>query len=86
MYTKWTQHLKDKEEKEDFEKHVWSAKPVLDRLMQLLTNSIDGIEKSEISLKNYDLPNWDYRQADYNGYKRALMEIKTLIDLDQQRE
>jgi hypothetical protein len=86
MLTKWTQHLTDSEEKQAFQKHVWSAKPVLERIIDLIKEDIENLEKVEISTRAYESPNWAYRQADCNGYKRAMANIKTLIDLDQQRK
>jgi hypothetical protein len=75
----WTKNLKA-EEKERFKNSVYGSKLVLDRLDELLLEYEHDLEKGEI---DYNSPNWDYRQADANGYRRCLKKIRTLITLDQ---
>lgn len=83
MITAWTKHLKTEEDKQKFEKSVKSAKHVLDRLTQILTDAETELNSTEISAKNYDVPNWDYKQAHVNGQKSTLRTVKRLINLDQ---
>jgi hypothetical protein len=83
VITAWTKNLKTEEDKQKFEKSVKSAKHVLDRLTEILGEMEDELNSSELSPKNYDSPNWDYKQAHVNGQKSALRAIKTLINLDQ---
>lgn len=79
MQSKWTSHLLE-EDQERFKKEIYSSKRVLERLAQIC----DEEEKDLFSAEtNYDTPNWEYRQADANGYKRCLRRIKLLADLDQ---
>jgi len=84
VYTKWTSHLSDPEEKQRFENQIISAKPVLERLAQLITEDEGNLDKVELGVKQFEVPNWDYRQAYYNGSRASLHSIKKLIDLDQQ--
>ncbi len=84
MISAWTDHLKDPEEKERFKKHILSSKAVLERLQELIDKIEDDYNSTELNVKIYDLPNWDYRQADMNGGRRALKTISKLINLDQQ--
>ncbi len=86
MYTKWASHIADPQEKINFERHVVSARPVLDRLRQLLEEDKAQLDKVEMNVKQFDNPNWDYRQAFYNGSKASYTSILKLIDLDQQKE
>lgn len=84
MISAWTDHLKDPEEKERFKKQVLGSKAVLDRL-QVLLNRIDAdYDSTELNTKIYDLPNWDYRQADMNGGRRVIKTVSKIINLDQQ--
>lgn len=82
MKIQWTNHLKDPEDKSRFARTIESAKPVLDRQIEIINNMEEGLLRSETSLSQFDTPNWDYQQAFKNGYRAGLKEIKQLIDLD----
>lgn len=86
MITQWTKHCKTDSEKSQFENSVRSSRWLLDHLDSLLKEMDDLHEKGEMSPKAYDLPNWDYRQADSNGYRRCLKQISKLINLDLKEE
>lgn len=82
MYTVWTQHIKDPEDKQRFHDQIKNAKPVLDRLAEILDQEELGLDRSEQSIKSFDTPNWDYKQAFKNGCRSEIHTIKDLIDLD----
>lgn len=84
MITAWTKHLND-EEKQRFENKILSAKEVLDRLTVLISEEEKQLSLSETSIKDFDLPNWEYRQAFKNGYRSCLNVMRRLVDLDQQK-
>ena len=84
MYTVWTKHLEDIEEKQKFEKYVLGSKRLLNRLKDILQEQEDALDIGEISPKNYDSPSWAYKQAHSNGYRQCLNVLKKLVDLDQQ--
>ena len=84
MYTMWTKHLEDINEKAEFEKTVLGSKRVLNRLKDLLDEQETALDIGETSPKNYDTPSWAYKQAHSNGYRQCLGVLKKLIDLDQQ--
>lgn len=86
MYTKWTQHLKDPQEKADFERSILSAKPVLERVLYLLKEEEKSLDRSEVDIKQFDQPNWAERQAFKNGYRASLGIAIKLVDLDQQKQ
>lgn len=83
MISKWTSHLKTDKEKEDFVKEVQGSKRVLDRLKEMVVEQEQELNQIEITTKNYEIPNWDYRQAHNNGYRQCLYLIKRIVDLDQ---
>ena len=85
LYSKWTSHILDEEEKVKFEKTVRASAPVLERLKQIVEEDLEGLDSSEINSKIYDLPNWDYRQAHRNGNRQAYLTLIKLLDLDQQK-
>lgn len=85
MYTKWTQHLSTDEEKIEFEKDILRAKPVLNFIREtILTQMWNSVEDEELSVKAYDKPNWEFRRANTDGYKRCLRDLNKLLNLDQQ--
>jgi hypothetical protein len=69
-----------KDEQEGFKKEVKSAKSVLDKLEQIVNSKIKEI----VITNDYDSPSWAYKQADRNGYNRALTEIINILHLDQE--
>ena len=83
MFSVWTQHLKDVEDIQNFKNTINSAKPVLDRLAQILKTKEMSLERSENDLSVYDNANWSYRQAHMNGYRSCLAKVQTILNLDQ---
>jgi len=79
MKTIWFMDL-PKDEQEGFKREVKSAKNVLDKLEQIVQNRIKEI----VITNDYDSPSWAYKQADRNGYNRALTEIINILHLDQE--
>lgn len=84
MISAWTKHISDEEEKVRFKQSVLGSKTVLNRLQTLLNEMKEDVDGLELNPKIYDIPNWDYRQADMNGYRRCLKQISKLINLDQE--
>lgn len=82
MISAWTKHLKE-EDKDRFRNSVLGSKVVLDRLQDILNEMKEDADSIELNTKIYDIPNWDYRQADTNGFKRALKLVSKIINLDQ---
>ena len=79
MISAWFKHLK-KDEQEAFKSSVLGSKRVLERLSQILKEyDAEALEASN----DYDSPNWAYRQADTNGFRRCVKLIQSLINLDQ---
>jgi hypothetical protein len=85
MYSRWTQHLQTEDEKNLFKHEVLRARPVLNRLLQILDEDEALLDRSEMDQRIYDTPNWDYRQAHKNGNRQQMQAVRLLIDLDQQK-
>lgn len=79
MKTIWFMDL-PKDEQEGFKREIKSAKNVLDKLEQIVNSKIKEI----VIANDYDSPSWAYKQADRNGYNRALTEIINILHLDQE--
>lgn len=84
MISAWTKNLSSLDEQERFKSSVMGAKTVLDRLQEIMNEMKADADSLEMTPKIYDIPNWDYRQADMNGYKRCLKQISKIINLDQE--
>jgi hypothetical protein len=82
MITAWTENLKTQEERDRFQDGLKHSKWLFSRMTELLDKIQRGILQTERSPKNYDKPNWQYRQAHANGYLQCLNDIKSLINLD----
>lgn len=85
MISAWTKHLKNQEDKEEFEKYIRGSRRLLERLEILLSEMNQDVENSETSPRSYDNPNWAYRQAHANGFKQCVKMIQKLITLDQEQ-
>lgn len=86
MQIDWTKHLKDPEEKKRFEVYLQSCGQAFRRLQTLLKEKENALNSAERSVEAYDSPNWAERQAHRNGNMEMLWFLKTLVDLDQQKE
>jgi hypothetical protein len=84
MWTKWTDHLNDPVEKENFQNSIRGAKRVLDRIKAICDEEENTLDRTEMDAKSFDNPNWAYKQAFKNGYRKGLQVTKTLVDLDHQ--
>lgn len=49
------------------------------RLTEMLQDKLRVANTMKIKKDGYELPNWAFMQADYNGYERALQEVISLI-------
>lgn len=83
MISAWTKACKSVDEEKDLKNQVLGSKVVLKRLQELLDELKVDADSIESNTKIYDIPNWDYRQADLNGYKRCLKQVSKIINLDQ---
>lgn len=76
MKTTWFTHL-PKDQQEGFKKQVLSSRDVLERLQKIMED-----KKTEVVLStDYENPSWAYKQADRNGYDRALTEVINLLTM-----
>lgn len=86
MYTKWTAHCKTDQEKIQFESDVRRARPVLERLIDILKQDEEIIDREETNVKNFSYASWPYLQAYWLGGKAAIKQLIKIIDLDKQKD
>ena len=68
------------EEADDITALFKESKRLRGHLTQLLESKSKSCERATMELSAYDTPNWEYRMADAQGYKRALAEICQLLE------
>lgn len=78
MYSKWYAHLKVEEEKEEFRQRIALADPVLKRLQQIIETKLAVANANATT--QYDQAAWAYKQADLNGYNRAVSDIQKYLE------
>lgn len=59
-----------------------SSKDIRDRIAEIIQYRLDAAIKSVEKEKLYEVPNWEYVQADNVGYRRALRECLTLLTFE----
>lgn len=85
MYIEWYDGATDPAVKEQIDREIVSAKPVLDRIKRITEKKERTLDRQEMNIEVYNMPNWDVRQAHKNGQRSSLDWMKTLVDLDQQK-
>lgn len=78
LHTKWTSHLRTKDEKESLEKAIRHDTTVLSRLLDILEEMQADIDNAELSINDFDSPSWSHKAAFRLGNKAGL---KKAIDL-----
>ena len=79
MKTAWLKDCKTKKEKEAVNQVLQSNRESLDRLKEILEPMLKDITPAA----DYDSPSWAYKQADRNGFNRAVTTVLDLINLDK---
>ncbi len=72
MNIRWTKNLKGTEKTKRVEE-VKSYRNAFQSLTEILDE--------EVSTPDYNCPSWAHKQADQNGYNRAIREIKKLVNV-----
>lgn len=81
MNTRWTSHIKSKQDREKFKKFLLSCDDAFIRLSEILQEDLDSTVKEMSMEEGYDSPAWAERQADRLGKIRTLRKVVDLIDL-----
>jgi hypothetical protein len=78
MKNSWCKGLED-DAKEQMKGYFGSSVLLRERLEHILNEKIRVRGSNVIALEEFDKPSWAYKQADRNGYERAMLEIIELI-------
>lgn len=79
MKTEWTKGVQDAQLVLDIKGNFKGSIVIRNRLSKMLNSKIDAAYRQSRSKEGYDSPNWAYKQADTQGYNRALSEIISLL-------
>lgn len=75
--SKWLQDIDQKDtEAKTRRLELVGSSTILDILGEIIKKEMQGLERS--SERDYDNPNWAFREADRNGHYRALQLIYSL--------
>jgi hypothetical protein len=76
-----TSALPADQSKEEFEKRAIASKDILGHFALVLNKVLEAHKADMKQPKQYEVANWDYKQADSMGYQRALEEAITLLTI-----
>lgn len=79
MKSAWFKNCKDKAAKDKVKQEIVSQREVLVKLEEILESML----KDATPASDYDSPSWAYKQADRNGFNRAVTTVLDLINLDK---
>lgn len=79
MKVAWTKG-KDKQEVDDIRSTFKASLVMRVRLAEMLGAKMVAKDRACMDAEGYDCSNWAYKQADAQGYKRALSEVISLIN------
>ena len=84
MNVKWTSHIKDAQQRKDFEAYIRNSSSVLERLTDIINTKVDALDCPAFD-PDYEDAAWAYKQADRNGQLRAYLDILKLTDLTTEK-
>ena len=80
MKSSWLKgYTRTKEDRDKRESQVLGYRTAFDDLKEVI---VRDFQKREM-VRDYDTPNWEYRQVANNEYNAAISDILKLIDLNQ---
>jgi hypothetical protein len=80
MKSVWFKKCKSASEKKSVEQTLRSHKATLDSLQEILGSML----KENPASTDYDSASWAYKQADRNGYNRAINQLLEIVNLDKE--
>ena len=78
--------LDTKEERTRFYNSYNVNTELLDVIAGALKSKLDATDTQAVSPEGYGSPSWAYKQADFNGYKRALTEVIQLLEIRESND
>jgi hypothetical protein len=79
MKTAWVKGL-EADSKAEMKLHFNGGVQLRKRLSVMLNEKVDAKNRESIKDDAYENPCWAFKMADYQGYKRAISEVLSLIE------
>jgi len=79
MKTSLTKGL-DKDASKEIENAFGASALLRKRYSEVLKDKIEVSAKEDCAKDAYNCPNWAYKQADSQGYRRAIREVLSLLE------
>lgn len=76
----WTKNLEDPAKQQDFEDTLRRSSVALRRLKEILEQDLQALHDADYSVKDFDTPNWTWKQAARIGEKTRLKKTLLLLD------
>ncbi len=80
LSVEWTKHLKTEAEKDKFAALVVNNRTLLGRLLEILDEKIETIERAEEAKETYQNPAYASWQAHQNGRRASLKDVRRLLE------
>lgn len=78
--SRWVRHLSDKSLKDKFHQALVNDTLVLGRLLAILEEELEVLNRTEVTEKTFEDPNWSHKVAFYNGEKARLRKTIALLN------
>lgn len=75
----WFKNNPSSKDKEALQFLLDNPSALVERLKELLEEFRKEEERADLTLKDFENPNWAYLQANRNGAKRALAKVEALF-------
>lgn len=79
----WFKNLKE-EEKEEFQKLLFLNKQIFIKYLSIIEDMESEIEKTELTINDFENPSWSHKQAFRNGQRSQLKKFKEILNFVQQ--
>lgn len=79
MKTVWTKGL-ESDAKDEIQVLFTSGARLRKRLSVIVAEKMDAKDRESMASTEYENPNWPFKQADAQGYRRALKEILSILE------
>jgi hypothetical protein len=76
----WTKNLKTQEEKDKFASLVVNNRTLLGRLLEIVDEKLDALERMECNQETYQNPAYASWQAHVNGKRASLKDVRRLLE------
>lgn len=80
MRIEWFEGCKTPQEKAFRKQQIRENSLLLDIVRKFLTKELSKIQENRVSIDDYSIPNWEFKQIDFNAQERVLRSLLSFID------